>query len=75
MTLAPVAVALDGPDLATITGWAAAAGPHVSTMKVGLETYLRDGDAAVHAARLERQPVSVSSLCIAAAVPATTALR
>ncbi|MFC6238650.1 orotidine-5'-phosphate decarboxylase [Longivirga aurantiaca] len=51
MTLAPVAVALDGPDLATITGWAAAAGPYVSTMKVGLETYLRDGDAAVHAAR------------------------
>ena len=48
---APVAVALDGPDLATITSWAAAAGPHVSTMKVGLETYLRDGDAAVHAAR------------------------
>ncbi len=29
----------------------------------------------LHAARLERQPVSVSSLCIAAAVPATTALR
>ena len=51
MTLAPVAVALDGPDLATITGWAAAAGAYVSTMKVGLETYLRDGDAAVHAAR------------------------
>ena len=49
--LAPVAVALDGPDLATITGWAREAGPHVSTMKVGLETYLRDGDAAVHAAR------------------------
>jgi orotidine-5'-phosphate decarboxylase len=48
---APVAVALDGPDLATITGWAAAAGPYVSTMKVGLETYLRDGEAAVHAAR------------------------
>ncbi len=51
MTLAPIAVALDGPDLATITAWAAAAGPSVSTMKVGLETYLRDGDAAVHAAR------------------------
>jgi orotidine-5'-phosphate decarboxylase len=49
--LAPIAVALDGPDLATITGWARAAGPHVSTMKVGLETYLRDGDAAVQAAR------------------------
>jgi orotidine-5'-phosphate decarboxylase len=51
VTLAPIAVALDGPDLATITAWAAAAGPSVSTMKVGLETYLRDGDAAVHAAR------------------------
>jgi orotidine-5'-phosphate decarboxylase len=51
VTVAPVAVALDGPDLATITSWAAAAGPHVSTMKVGLETYLRDGDAAVEAVR------------------------
>lgn len=29
----------------------------------------------LYAAQLERQPVSVSSLCIAAAVPATTALR
>ena len=29
----------------------------------------------LYTARLERQPVSVSSLCIAAAVPATTALR
>ena len=49
--LAPVAVALDGPDLATVTAWARAAGPYVSTMKVGLETFLRDGAAAVHAAR------------------------
>ena len=29
----------------------------------------------LYAARLERRPVSVSSLCIASAVPATTALR
>ncbi len=49
--LAPVAVALDGPDLATVTAWAGAAGPYVSTMKVGLETFLRDGAAAVRAAR------------------------
>ena len=49
--LAPVAVALDGPDLATITAWAGAAGPYVSTMKVGLETFLRDGDASVEAVR------------------------
>jgi orotidine-5'-phosphate decarboxylase len=49
--VAPVALALDGPDLATVAVWARAAGPHVSTMKVGLETYLRDGDQAVHVAR------------------------
>ncbi len=48
---APIAVALDGPDLVTIVGWASAVGPHVSTLKVGLETYLRDGGAAVHAVR------------------------
>ena len=51
MTPAPIAVALDGPNLETITHWAGAAGPYVSTMKVGLETYLRDGDAAVQATR------------------------
>ena len=49
--LASVAVALDGPDLATVTAWAGAAGPYVSTVKVGLETFLRDGEAAVLAAR------------------------
>ena len=51
LALAPIAVALDGPDLATVTEWAGAAGPYVSTMKVGLETFLRDGAAAVYAAR------------------------
>lgn len=40
---APIALALDGPDRATVLGWAAAAAPHVAVMKVGLETYLRDG--------------------------------
>lgn len=51
MTLAPVAVALDAPDLETAVGWAAAAGPHVSTVKVGLELYLRHGSDAVVKAR------------------------
>jgi orotidine-5'-phosphate decarboxylase len=51
VSTAPIALALDGPDLDTIRDWAAACGPFVSTMKVGLETYLRDGDAAVHVAR------------------------
>ena len=51
MTKAPIAVALDGKDLATISMWASAVAPHVSTLKVGLETYLRDGDAAISAVR------------------------
>ncbi len=49
--LAPVAVALDAPDLETAVGWAAAVGPFVSTVKVGLEVYLRDGAEAVRRAR------------------------
>jgi orotidine-5'-phosphate decarboxylase len=51
VTRAPIAVALDAPDLATLGTWAAAVAPHVSTVKVGLETYLRDGRAAVDTAR------------------------
>ncbi|MGH3328479.1 MAG: orotidine 5'-phosphate decarboxylase / HUMPS family protein, partial [Streptomycetales bacterium] len=47
----PVAVALDAPDLDTATRWARAVGPHVSTVKVGLELYLRYGERAVRAAR------------------------
>ncbi len=48
---APVAVALDGPDLATVLEWARAVGPHVSVMKVGLESFLRDGAAGAGAVR------------------------
>ena len=42
-----IAVALDTGDLEQAIGWAAAAGPHVSTIKVGLELYLRHGADAV----------------------------
>ncbi|MGB8021731.1 MAG: orotidine-5'-phosphate decarboxylase, partial [Candidatus Nanopelagicales bacterium] len=48
---APIAVALDGPDRATVLGWAAATAPHVSVMKVGLETFLRDGATVVDQVR------------------------
>lgn len=48
---APIALALDGPDRATVLGWAAEAGPHVAVMKVGLETFLRDGPGIVGAVR------------------------
>ena len=44
---ATIAVALDTGDLDTAAGWAAAAGPHVSTVKIGLELYLRHGADAV----------------------------
>lgn len=48
---APIAVALDAPDVETLSSWAKATGPFVQVMKVGLEVYLRDGAAAVDAAR------------------------
>ena len=43
--LAPIALALDAPDLATACGWANAVNGVFSHVKVGLETYLRDGAA------------------------------
>jgi len=48
---APVAVALDAPELDTAMSWAAAVGPYVSTLKVGLELFLRYGRDAVLMAR------------------------
>jgi len=44
---APIAVALDTADLETAVSWAAAAGPSVSTVKVGLELFARHGWDAV----------------------------
>ncbi len=49
--IAPIAVALDAPDAQTLTRWAAAVTGVVSTVKIGLEVYLRDGAPAVHAVR------------------------
>jgi orotidine-5'-phosphate decarboxylase len=49
MPRAPIAVALDGPDLDTVLMWARACAPHVAVTKVGLESYLRDGAAGVAA--------------------------
>lgn len=48
---APMAVALDAPDLATAVGWAGAVSASVRVVKVGLETYLRDGAGGVEAIR------------------------
>ena len=49
--LAPIAVALDGPDLQTVTGWAEAVDGIAGVVKVGLESYLRDGAAGVRQVR------------------------
>ena len=50
-TPAPVAVALDAPDLETAARWAELVTPHVSTVKVGLELYLRYGPEVVASVR------------------------
>ena len=51
MTRAPIAVALDAPSLDVLEDWSSAVSPFVSTLKVGLEVFCRDGVAAVSAAR------------------------
>jgi orotidine-5'-phosphate decarboxylase len=48
---APIAVALDAPDLATAAGWAGAVAPHVSVVKVGLELFCHYGPDVVEAVR------------------------
>ncbi|MBE1592734.1 orotidine-5'-phosphate decarboxylase [Nonomuraea angiospora] len=51
LTPAPIAVALDAPDLETAAQWAALVTPHVSTVKVGLELYLRYGPDVIASVR------------------------
>jgi orotidine-5'-phosphate decarboxylase len=48
---APVAVALDAPDLDTAVSWAVATAPYVSTLKVGLELFARYGPVGVATVR------------------------
>lgn len=48
---APIAVAIDAKDIETAATWASAVAPHVSTVKVGLELYLRYGPEVVGAVR------------------------
>jgi orotidine-5'-phosphate decarboxylase len=51
MSRAPIAIALDAPDLETLRAWVSQASEYVTTMKVGLEVFCRDGHAAISAAR------------------------
>jgi orotidine-5'-phosphate decarboxylase len=48
---APIAVALDAPDLETASRWAGLVTPYVSTVKIGLQLYLRYGPEAVDSIR------------------------
>ncbi|GLX06875.1 orotidine-5'-phosphate decarboxylase [Microbispora sp. NBRC 16548] len=50
-TPAPIAVALDAPDLETAARWAGLVTPHVTTVKVGLELYLRYGPDVIASVR------------------------
>ena len=49
--LAPVAVALDAPDIDVAAHWATLVTPYVSTVKIGLELYLRYGPTVVATVR------------------------
>lgn len=48
---APIALALDAPDLSTMKDWISKTSPYLACMKVGLESFLRDGRAATSAVR------------------------
>jgi orotidine-5'-phosphate decarboxylase len=48
---APIAVALDAPDLDTAARWAQAVTPHVAVVKVGLELFCRTGPHVVDVVR------------------------
>lgn len=48
---APIAVALDAPDIEAAARWASLVTPHVSTVKVGSELYLRYGPDVVGSVR------------------------
>ncbi|MFY9330680.1 MAG: orotidine-5'-phosphate decarboxylase [Candidatus Nanopelagicales bacterium] len=50
---APIAVALDAPDIGTAEKWVRSTAPFVSTFKVGLEMFLRDGADSVNRVRSE----------------------
>jgi orotidine-5'-phosphate decarboxylase len=60
--LAPIAVALDAPDLQAVRDWTAEVATVVSTVKIGLEVYCRDGAGAVLAAREAAQAVGREEL-------------
>ena len=48
---APIAVALDAPDVETAARWAQAVTPHVAVVKVGLELFCRTGPSIVQSVR------------------------
>ncbi|MFM8895004.1 MAG: orotidine-5'-phosphate decarboxylase [Actinomycetales bacterium] len=61
-TRAPIAVALDAADLATIRSWTRSVAPFVSTVKIGLEAYCRDGALAVSTAREAAENVGFADI-------------
>ena len=57
-TAGPIAVALDAPNLTVLAAWTRAVTPYVSTLKVGLEVFCRDGAASVEVARAAASAVT-----------------
>lgn len=51
LQVAPIAVALDAPDVRTVRRWASEVAPSVACLKVGLEAFCRDGHMSIVAAR------------------------
>ena len=60
----PIAVALDAPNLTVLAAWTRAVTPYVSTLKVGLEVFCRDGAASVEVTRAAASAVTGQSPAI-----------
>lgn len=73
MTLAPIAVALDAPNLDNAVAWARQVSGCVSHVKVGLESYLRDGAPGVRAIRQQAPDCSLFLDLKLHDIPATVA--
>ena len=76
-TARPIAVALDAPDLDDRRcAGPSAAGPYVSTVKVGLELFLRDGaDAVARGPRGQRRTATCSSTSSCTTSPTPSPVR
>ena len=69
-TKAPIALALDAPNIGTMRSWVNSVAPYISTLKVGMESFYRDGAAC----KSEEQPAASSTSNVVIIISVSTGL-